>query len=185
MVICRDCGSIRRRGPVLVVGDVLAPGHGAAALVVLLHGDVGHEAIRSGAVPVLLAGFEEDAVAGPDDLDRAAVALAAADALGDEDRLAVRVRVPRGAGAGREVHERGGEGGAAGGRGDGVDVDVAGEPVGGALLGVDAAARDLHGATLPRAPAWSGQEHLLVVAGVSPLRVDARGGSMPSSAGRP
>ena len=39
---------------------------------------------------------------------------------------------------------RGGEGGGRLGGGDGVDVDVAGEPVGGALLGVDAAAGDLH-----------------------------------------
>ena len=64
--------------------------------------------------------------------------------FGDEDRLAVRVGVPGGARAGREVHECGGERGGAGGRGDGVDVDVAGEPVGRALLGVDAAAGDLH-----------------------------------------
>ena len=67
-------------------------------------------------------------------LDRAALALAAADALGDEDRLAVRVGVPGGAGARGEVHERGGERRAAGRGGDGVDVDVAGEPVGRALL---------------------------------------------------
>ena len=67
-----------------------------------------------------------------------------ADALGDEDRLAVRVGVPGGARAGREVHERGGERRRRLGRGDGVDVDVAGEPVGGALLGLDAAAGDLH-----------------------------------------
>ena len=51
----------------------------------------------AGAVPVLLARLEEDAVAGPDQLDRAAAALAEADALGDPDRLAVRVRVPGGA----------------------------------------------------------------------------------------
>ena len=82
---------------------------GLPVLVVLLHGDVGHEPVRRGAVPVVLAGLEEDAVAGADDLDRAALALAEADALGDEDRLAVRVRVPGGSRAGREVDERGGE----------------------------------------------------------------------------
>jgi hypothetical protein len=43
---------------------------------------------------VVLAGLEEHAVARPDLLDRPALALAQADALGDEDRLAVRVRVP-------------------------------------------------------------------------------------------
>jgi hypothetical protein len=61
---------------------------------------VDHEPVRSAAVPVVLVGLEEDAVAGPDDLDRAALALAQADALGDEDRLAVRVRVPVGAAPG-------------------------------------------------------------------------------------
>src|SRR4029453_9722439 len=75
------------RGAVLLVGDVLAPRDRAAGLVVLLHGDVGHEAVRGRAVPVVLAGLEEDAVAGPDELDRAAFALAEAEALGDEDRL--------------------------------------------------------------------------------------------------
>src|SRR3954452_5443676 len=137
-------GLIGRRGAVLLVGDVLTPGDRAAGLVVLLHGDMRHETVWSRAVPVVLAGLEENAVAGMDGLDRAALALAAADALGDEDRLAVRVGVPGGAGAGREMHERGGEGGGAGRGGDGVDVDVAGEPVGRALLGVDAAAGDLH-----------------------------------------
>jgi hypothetical protein len=43
---------------------------------------------------VLLVGLEQDAVAGADDLDRAAAALAQADALGDEDGLAQRVAVP-------------------------------------------------------------------------------------------
>ena len=50
-----------------------------------------------------------DAVAGADLLDRATFALAAADAYGDEDRLAVRVGVPGGAGARGEVHGGGGE----------------------------------------------------------------------------
>src|SRR3954447_1985953 len=140
----RGRSSMSGLGGVLVVGHVLAPGHRAPGLVELLHRDVGHEAVRCGAVPVVLATLEEDAVAGADRLDGAALALAEADALGDEDRLAVRVGVPGGAGTGREVHERGGERGGTGGRGDGVDVDVAGEPVGGTLLGFDAAVGDLH-----------------------------------------
>jgi hypothetical protein len=46
---------------------------GAVALVVdLEHCEVGHEAIGGGAVPVVFAGLEEDAVAGADDLDRSA-----------------------------------------------------------------------------------------------------------------
>src|SRR5690242_4039059 len=97
------------RDGVLLVGDVLAPRDGASGLVVLMHGDVDHEAVRGGAVPVVLAGLEEDAVAGPDDLDGAALALAQADALRDEDRLAVGVGVPGGPGAGREMDARGGE----------------------------------------------------------------------------
>src|SRR3954452_24241912 len=145
----RRPGSCGPPAGVLLVADVLAPRDWAARLVVLLHGDVGHEAVWGGAVPVVLAGLEEHAVAGADLFDRAAFALAAADALGDEDRLAVRVGVPGGARAGREVHEHGGEGRCRFGRGDGVDVDVAGEPVGGALRRLDAAAGDLHvGASL-------------------------------------
>src|SRR4051794_26327008 len=139
------CSFRRSDSDVLLIGHVLAPGDGGAAVVDLLHGDVHHEATRGGAVPVVLARFEEHAVAGADLLDRAAFALATADALGDEDRLPVRVRVPGGAGAGGEVDVGGGEDRACGGGGDGVDVDVTGEPVGRALLGVDAAAGYLHG----------------------------------------
>src|SRR4051812_23780422 len=84
------------RLPVLLVRDVLAPRHRAPGLVVLLHRDVDHEAGGRRAVPVVLARLEEDAVAGPDLLDRPTVALAEADALGDEDGLAVRVGVPGG-----------------------------------------------------------------------------------------
>ena len=133
-------------GAVLLVGDVAAPIHSppTARLVDLLHGDVGHEAVGSGAMPVVLARLEEDAVAGADRLDRSALALTLADALGDEDRLAVGVGVPGGPGPGREVDERSGESRAARRCGDGVDVDVAREPVRRTLLCVDAAVGDLH-----------------------------------------
>src|SRR5205085_3078706 len=131
-------GALRRCcALVLLVSDVLAPGDRAAGLVVLLHGDVDHEAVRGGAVPVVLAGLEEDAVAGADDLDRAAFALAESGTLGDEDRLAVRVGVPGGSGAGGEVHRRGRERRGGLRCGDRVDVDVAGEPLGGPLLRFD------------------------------------------------
>ena len=66
---------------VLLVADVVAPGRGVAFLVDLDHRDVGHEAVRRRPVPVLLAGLEEDAVAGADHLDRPAAPLAEADAL--------------------------------------------------------------------------------------------------------
>src|SRR3954447_23495474 len=109
-------------GAVLLVADVLAPRDGAARLVVLLHGDVGHEAVGGGAVPVVLTGLEEDPVARPELIDRPALALAEPDALGDEDRLTVGMCVPCGARSGREVHERRGEGRGAGWRRDRVDV---------------------------------------------------------------
>src|SRR3954468_13410117 len=135
----------RRDGRVLLIGHVPTPAHRAAEVVVLLHGDMGHEAVRGGTVPVVLAWLEEHAVARPDGLDRAAFALAEADALGDEDGLSMRVRMPGGPGARGEMHQGGGERRAAGRGGERVDVDVAGEPVGRALLGVDARAGDLHG----------------------------------------
>src|SRR3954453_7076906 len=100
-----------------------APVDGASALVSESDCDVRHEARRRGAVPVVLAGLEEDAVAGSDDLDRAAFALAEADAFGDPDRLAERVRVPGGARARCEVDGGGAEVPVALGRGDRVDVD--------------------------------------------------------------
>src|SRR5437763_795338 len=96
-------GVKRRRRSVLLIGDVRAPGDGAALVVDLLQGEVGHEARRRGAVPMVLARLEEDAVAGPDHLDRPTAPLRQPNALGDPDRLAVRVGVPRGARARREV----------------------------------------------------------------------------------
>ena len=64
------------------------------------HRDVSHEARRRGAMPVVLARLEEHTVAGADDLDRPAATLGQADAFGDEDGLAVGMRVPRRAGPG-------------------------------------------------------------------------------------
>ena len=61
-----------------------------------------HGGRRRGAVPVLLAGRKPDDVAGPDFLDRAALALRPAAAGGDDQGLAERMGVPGGAGAGLE-----------------------------------------------------------------------------------
>src|SRR5215208_45357 len=126
-------------GAVLLVGDVFAPGDGAAGVVGLLHRYVGHEAVRGGAVPVVLSGIEVDAVARADDLDGAAAALAEPHALGDVDGLPKRVGVPGGPSAGGEVDARGPEAGWLRRCRDGVDVDRAGEPLarpGGSFEGV-------------------------------------------------
>jgi hypothetical protein len=68
---------------------------GTALVVDFLHRDVGHEAVRGGAVPVVLAGLEEHVVTRADHLDLPAAALAEARALGDVDGLAFGVDVPR------------------------------------------------------------------------------------------
>jgi hypothetical protein len=62
----------------LLVADALAIGDEVPLVVGLLEGEVRHEPGRGGAVPVVLARLEEDAVAGPDHLDPAAFALAEA-----------------------------------------------------------------------------------------------------------
>src|SRR5579884_3746663 len=129
---------------VIVLADVLAPGDGVALLVDLLHRDVHHEAVRRRAVPVLLLRLEEHTVAGADLLHRAALALTASHALGDEDRLSQRMGVPRGPRGGREVDDRRREPVSAGRLGDRVDVDLPGEPLGGSLAGRHRASRDLH-----------------------------------------
>jgi hypothetical protein len=51
---------------------VFAPRGAVAGVVDLEHREMGHEAVRRGAVPVLFPELEEDAVAGADHLDWAA-----------------------------------------------------------------------------------------------------------------
>src|SRR5215217_2131603 len=105
----------------------MSPYDGTAGLVGLLHRYVGHEAVRRRAVPVVLARLEEHRVAGPDDLDLSAAALAEPYALGNVGGLPEGVGVPRGPRAAREVDACGPEAGRFRGRGDGVDVDGAGK----------------------------------------------------------
>src|SRR5205085_5567721 len=114
---------------VLLVAHVLAPGHGAAALVRLLDRDVRHQSCRRSAVPVVLARLEEDAVTRANHLDLSAPALAEAHALGDPDRLAVWMGVPGGAGARREVDACGADPRGLRRCGDRVDEHRSGEPV--------------------------------------------------------
>jgi hypothetical protein len=79
--------SVRERGGggILLVGDGCQPVHDVVVCITLVDRDVHHETGGGGAVSVLLVGLDEDAVAGTDDLDRPAAALAEADALRDED----------------------------------------------------------------------------------------------------
>jgi Zinc-binding dehydrogenase len=73
--------------------------------------------------------------------------------------------MPGGAGTGREVDASGSERRSAGRGGDGVDVDLAREPVGRALLSLDATARDLQFRLAPfvllGGTAWSRRDHHL------------------------
>src|SRR5206468_2392636 len=104
------------------VADVLTPRHAVAFDVDLDQREVGHETCWRCAVPVILPGVEEHAVAGADGLDRAAAPLDEPGAFGDIDGLAVRVGVPRGAGARREVDAARAEAGGTRWRRDRVDV---------------------------------------------------------------
>src|SRR6185312_12599025 len=92
---------------VFVVGDVLTPGCRDTVVVDVEERKMAHEAVWRRTVPVLLAGLEEHAVPGLEDLEWAAAPLRTADPFEDVDRLAVRMGVPGSACAGREMHSDG------------------------------------------------------------------------------
>ena len=73
---------------VLLVADQRPPGGVAAVVGDLLHGQVGHEGRRAGAVPVDLARVEADRVPRSQRLDRLAADLEQPEALGDVDPAA-------------------------------------------------------------------------------------------------
>src|SRR4051794_41099714 len=133
-------------GAVLLVGDVVEPGDDLAVGVGLLDGDVRHEPVGGGAVPVLLARLDVDDVTGADLLHVAASAGDVADAVGDVERLSAGMGVPGGPGAGGEPDVGAADGGLVVGVADAVDVDGAGEPVRRAGRGLGAAAGVPHGA---------------------------------------
>ena len=83
---------------------------------------------------MVLAGLEEDAVARTDDLDWPAFPLTESNALRDPDRLTVRVHMPSGAGAGREVDAGCTERGEIRRHGEPVDEDRPREPVRGTRI---------------------------------------------------
>src|SRR3954452_12529517 len=75
------------------VGEVVVP-----LGVAFGDGDVGHEPIGPGAVPVLLAAGNADDVAGADNDDRATARLDSSFTLGDVEGLTHAVAVPGGVG---------------------------------------------------------------------------------------
>src|SRR4051794_24861496 len=89
---------------VLIVSDVLHP-FDDFSVEAFDEGDVGHAGDRGRAVPVLLAGRTPHDVAGANLHDWASFALDETAAGGDDQHLAQRVCVPRGAGAGLEGHD--------------------------------------------------------------------------------
>src|SRR6266508_679363 len=132
------------RGGVLGLGDMWSPGCVVPFVVDIEHRDVGHETVRGGAVPMLLARLEEHAVTGPDHLDRAAAALREADAFGDEDRLPVGVGVPRGARGRCEMDAARTQARRTRRSGDSVDEHIAREPVTWPCDGGDSVSCHLH-----------------------------------------
>lgn len=68
------------------VGDRRKP-FGRVVVVGFVDGQVDHETVGCGSVPVFFADFEQDWIAGADDLDRSAAALAQPHSLGHEDGL--------------------------------------------------------------------------------------------------
>ena len=102
----RKRGLRAHRSAILLVGDVLEPGH-MIAVERLLHGDVNHGARGRRTMPVLLARRNPDIVARADFADWAAPGLHAAKAGDDVQRLSERMGVPGGARAGFERDPRG------------------------------------------------------------------------------
>jgi len=147
----RAAGQHLREGVVVVlVADGIEPGCVVAMFVDFEYGYVDHKSIGGRAVPVLLAGFEEDAVTRADELEWAATALGKSNALGYKDGLAVGVGMPGGAGAWCEVDGAATDASAVGGRRDRIDVDRAGEPVAGTGSGGGGASCEFHMRPSPR-----------------------------------
>src|SRR5712691_817206 len=123
---------------------MVAPRGGVALSVDIEHGQVRHEVVWRRTVPVMLAGLEEHAIAGSDDLDLAAATLRDADPFDAKDGLTVRVRVPRGTSARREMNAARSQPRRAGRDRNGVDVNRAGEPLARSGVGLNAVLGDLH-----------------------------------------
>src|SRR5216684_7620907 len=92
---------VLRSAAVLLVADLFHPVD-VLAVERFRNSDMRHRGRRCRAVPVLLAGWKPDDVAGTDFFDRSALALHPAKARRDDEGLTERMGVPRGAGAGLE-----------------------------------------------------------------------------------
>lgn len=89
---------------VFFVSDVLTPIRARAVLVGFDDGEVGHEIVGCGTVPMVFAWIEKDTIAGTDLLDRATATLSPADAFRHEQALPMGMGVPGGAGSWCEMH---------------------------------------------------------------------------------
>ena len=92
---------ILRSAAVLLVADLFHPVD-VLAVERFRDSDMRHRGRRCRAVPMLLARWKPDYIAGTDFFDRSALALRPAKAGRDDEGLTERMGVPRGAGAGLE-----------------------------------------------------------------------------------
>src|SRR6266704_3185698 len=123
-----------RSAAVLLVADLFLPVD-VVAVERFRNGDMRHRGRRCGAVPVLLAGWKPDDIAGTDFFDRSALALRPAKAGRDDEGLTERMGVPRGAGAGLEGDVTTADACRLAHLKHRVDADRAGEPGLGAFAG--------------------------------------------------
>src|SRR4051794_28352832 len=124
------CGTgllLCRTREILLVGDVLEPGHGRTVQR-LLDIDMGHRVRRRRTVPVLLVGRTQQYVARVELEDRPSLDLRPANTVGDDQCLAKRMFVPGSAGTGFERDDPTADAGGLLALEDRVDPHIAGEP---------------------------------------------------------
>src|SRR5712675_1004175 len=92
---------VLRSAAVLLVADLFHPVD-VFAVERFRNSDMRHRGRRCRAVPVFLAGWKPDDIAGTDFFDRSTLALRPAKAGRDDEGLTERMGVPHGAGAGLE-----------------------------------------------------------------------------------
>src|ERR1700761_3283707 len=120
---------------VLVVGDGFEPSGAVAVTGAFEHGEVAHEVVLRGAVPVFLAGRGVDGVAGTHADDGAVPGGNQTGPVGDVQGLADSVGVPVGPGAGCEADQADDHPGRVFAPVDRVDINVASEGRRGAFRG--------------------------------------------------